>query len=201
MKSIGARVWEQVQWPDLDVIYARLGMFGIANFLHQCGDPDLTKEVLAKYGAQIHPDAWPVGPNVTMHDCPNGFANLIVGAHVHIGKEVFLDLAEKIVIEDSVSIGMRAIILTHLNPGQDYPNKPVARLFPPRKKPTILRRGCSVGAGAIIACGVEIGEDAVVNAGVLVDRDVPARTFVASSRQKADLKIPLRLVDNLRTPK
>ena len=201
VKYAGARLWEQVQWPEVEVIHARSGIFGVVNFLQQSGDPDLTKRVLARYGADIHPDCWPIGPNITLHDCPDGFANLVIGPHVHIGREVFLDLSDRIVMEESVSIAMRAIILTHLNPGQDYPNKPVARLFPPRKAPTILRRGCSVGAGAIIACGVEIGEDAVVNAGVLIDRNVPPRTFVASSRQKRDLEIPLRLVDKLREPR
>lgn len=185
-----ARLWDQTQWPDPDVIYQRSGMAGLIAFLQQTWDPRLTKDVLARYGANIHPDCWPIGPNITMHECPDGFGNLTVGSHVHIGKQVFLDLSNPLIIEDSVSIGMRAILLTHLNMGHGYPNKPLARLYPQKKKPTILRRGCSIGAAAIVACGVEVGEDAVVNAGVVVDRDVPPRTVVNVTRPRPNVRIP-----------
>lgn len=192
-----ARLWDQTQWPDPDVIYRRSGMAGLVAFLQQTWDPRLTKEVLARYGADIHPDCWPIGPNVTLHECPNGFHNLTVGSHVHIGKQVFLDLSNPLIIEDSVSIGMRAILLTHLNMGHGYPNKPLARLYPQKKKPTILRRGCSIGAAAVVACGVEVGEDSVVNAGVVVDRDVPPRTVVNVTRPRPNVRIP----DSLFGPK
>lgn len=192
IKYARARLWDQTQWPDPDVIHRRSGMMGLCAFINQTWDPQLTKELLIRYGAKIHPDCWPIGPNITLHECPDGFHNLTVGSHTHIGKQVFIDLTEQLVIEDSVSIGMRAILLTHLNMGHDYPNKPLARLYPMKSKPTILRRGCSIGAGAIVACGVEVGEDAVVNAGVVVDRDVPPRTVVNNTRQRANLRIPDR---------
>jgi acetyltransferase-like isoleucine patch superfamily enzyme len=191
VKYAGARLWEKTQWPDVDAIFARTGMFGVAAFLQQSCDPVLTRDVLARFGARIDPLCGPLGPNLTMHECPRDFANLTVGANVFIGREAFLDLSDRIVIEDSVSLGMRSIVLTHLNMGD--PSKPHGRLFPTRRAPTILRRGCSIGAGAIIACGVEIGEDTVINAGVLVDLDVPPRTVVTTSRAKPDLRIPDRL--------
>lgn len=194
------RLWEQVQWPDPDVIYRRDGMFGLAQLLHSTCDGVLTKEVLVRWGADIHPDCWPIGPNITVHEYRDSFANLSVGAHVHIGREVFLDLTDKLIIEESVGIAMRAVLLTHINMGHDYPNKPLARLFPRRSKPTILRKGCSIGAGAIVACGVEVGENAVVNAGVFVDRDVPPRTVINSSRQKPDFRIPDRFFDKAASP-
>jgi len=127
-----------------------------------------------------------------VHGFGDTFANLSIGAYTHIGREVFFDLTDRIVIEDGVSVGMRTIILTHLDVGE-YPGKPTAKLLPRKQQPTILRRGCSVGAGAIVLCGVEIGEHAVIGAGVVVDRDVPPRTVVTSSRQKPDYEIPERL--------
>lgn len=186
-----ARLWEHLQWPEIDVIHARTGMFGVVGFLQQSCDPTLTREILARFGAQIDPRCGPLGPNLTMHESHDGFENLTIGADVHIGRQVFLDLTDRIIIEDGVSIGMRAIILTHLNMGDR--SKPLSRLFPVRHEPTVLRRGCSIGAGAIIACGVEIGEDTVINAGLLVDRDVPPRTVVTTRRSKPDLRVPDRL--------
>ena len=41
-----------------------------------------------------------------------------------------------------------------------------------------LRRGCRVGAGAILLPGIEVGEEAFVAAGALVTRDVDPRTLV-----------------------
>ncbi len=44
-----------------------------------------------------------------------------------------------------------------------------------------FRRGCRVGAGAIILPGVEIGEFAFVGAGAVVTRDVPALALVVGN--------------------
>ena len=185
-------LWRQAQWPDPEQLFRSYNLYVVAAFLQQCWSPTLTKDVLVRHGAQIHPDAQPVGPNVTLHEFGDSFRNLSIGAHSHVGRQVFLDLTDRIVIEDSVSVGMRAVILTHLNVGE-YPGKPMAKLIPKKQQPTILRRGCSVGAGAIVLCGVEIGEHAVIGAGVVVDRDVPPRTVVTSSRSKPDYEIPERL--------
>jgi serine acetyltransferase len=39
--------------------------------------------------------------------------------------------------------------------------------------PTILRKGCSIGANATIICGVIVGAYAMVGAGALVSMNVP----------------------------
>src|SRR5438093_6753787 len=39
--------------------------------------------------------------------------------------------------------------------------------------PTLVRRGASIGSGAVILCGVTIGEKALVGAGAVVTSDVP----------------------------
>jgi acetyltransferase-like isoleucine patch superfamily enzyme len=41
-----------------------------------------------------------------------------------------------------------------------------------------LRRGCRIGAGAVLLPGVEVGTDAFVAAGAVVTRDVPERCLV-----------------------
>ncbi len=189
------RIWEQLTRSDPQDIYDRHGIYGLSAFLRQTWNPTLTRDILAQFGADIHPECLPVGPNVTIHEAKHDFSNLSLGRSVHIGREVFLDLTDKLIIEESVGVGMPAILLTHLNVGDGYPNKPMTRLFPKQQKPTILRRGCSVGAGAIIACGVEIGEDSLINAGAVVDRDVPPRTVVTNTRSKPDLRIPDKFFD------
>ena len=46
---------------------------------------------------------------------------------------------------------------------------------------TVVRRGASIGSGAIIMCGVEIGARAMVGAGALVTHDVPPDAVVAGN--------------------
>lgn len=43
---------------------------------------------------------------------------------------------------------------------------------------TVVKRGASIGSGAVILCGVTIGEDAQVGAGAVVTHDVAPRTTV-----------------------
>ena len=45
--------------------------------------------------------------------------------------------------------------------------------------PTRVRRGASIGSGAVILCGVTIGARALVGAGAVVTRDVPEGAVVA----------------------
>jgi UDP-2-acetamido-3-amino-2,3-dideoxy-glucuronate N-acetyltransferase len=46
---------------------------------------------------------------------------------------------------------------------------------------TTVGRGASLGAGAIIVCGVTIGDFAMVGAGTIVTRDVPPHRMVVGN--------------------
>lgn len=54
----------------------------------------------------------------------------------------------------------------------------------------IIRRGASVGAGAILLPGVTVGEFAVVSAGALVSLDVAPRKLVAGSPARVVKDVP-----------
>ena len=45
--------------------------------------------------------------------------------------------------------------------------------------PTLVKKGASIGSGAVIIAGVTIGENAIVGAGAVVTRDVAPNTIVA----------------------
>ena len=54
---------------------------------------------------------------------------------------------------------------------------------------TLVKRGASIGSGAVLLCGITVGENALIGAGSVVVRDVPAHTVVAGN--------PARVVKSL----
>ncbi len=189
LRYVRYRLWAMQQYPDPELLFVRGGIGDVVRYLAECNSPDKTKQVLVRFGARVHAEAMPLGPRLSLHEVRNDFRNLSVGRSAHIGCEVFLDLSDEIRIEESVTVGMRSILLTHMNLGDGYPNKPLARIFRATTAPIVLRRGCSIGAGAIVMKGVTIGEDSVIGAGVVVSRSVPPRTVVHSTQARPDLRI------------
>ena len=56
--------------------------------------------------------------------------------------------------------------------------------------PTAVKRGASIGSGAVIRCGVTIGEHSMVGAGAVVTRDVADHAIVAG--------VPARIIGDRR---
>jgi acetyltransferase-like isoleucine patch superfamily enzyme len=47
--------------------------------------------------------------------------------------------------------------------------------------PTIVKRGASIGSGAVLLCGITIGENAMIGAGSVVTKNVPPGATVAGN--------------------
>jgi acetyltransferase-like isoleucine patch superfamily enzyme len=47
-----------------------------------------------------------------------------------------------------------------------------------------VKKGASIGAGAVIVCGVTIGENAMVGAGAVVTKDIPDNVTVVGNPAK-----------------
>ena len=96
--------------------------------------------------------------------------SVYVGRGVKIGNRVKLEnratVYQGVKIEDNVFVG----------PHVTFTNDPYPRSFSADWKivPTLVKRGASIGAGAVIICGVTIGEHAMIGAGSVVTKDVPA---------------------------
>jgi len=116
-----------------------------------------------------------------------GLRGLKIGPSCFLADEVMLDLADEIVLENQVTLAVRAMILTHTNVG--YKDHPLQKYFPSFTKPVRLERGCFIGAGAIILPGVTVGEKSFVAAGSVVTKDVPPSTLVAGVPAKKIRKI------------
>ena len=68
--------------------------------------------------------------------------------------------------EDDVFLGPSMVFTNVLNPRSAVSRKDEYR-------PTILRRGASVGANATIVCGHTLGQYCLIGAGSVVTKDVP----------------------------
>ncbi len=101
--------------------------------------------------------------------------NCVVGPNVNVGSGVKVQnnvsIYEGVTIEDDVFLGPSMVFTNVINP----------RSFIVRKEefaPTLLKRGCSIGANATIVCGVTVGEYALIGSGAVVNRDVKPYALV-----------------------
>lgn len=112
----------------------------------------------------------------------HGLKNLKIGEDCFIGIRTTLDLMGEIELENHCGIAMNCIIMTHSKtPFKDHP---LAKTFKNITKKTLLKRGCIIGAGAIILAGKTIGEKSIVGAGSIVTKNVENETIVAGNPAK-----------------
>ena len=110
-----------------------------------------------------------IGPRCSLGQNVFVGAGAIVGANCKFQNNV--SLYDAVVLEDDVFVGPSAVFTNVVNP----------RAFIERKReyrPTIVRRGATIGANATVVCGHEVGAYAFVAAGAVVTRDVAAHALV-----------------------
>jgi UDP-2-acetamido-3-amino-2,3-dideoxy-glucuronate N-acetyltransferase len=100
-----------------------------------------------------------------------------IGSRCKISSHTFV--CSGVTIEDEVFIGHGVIFIN-----DRYPRATTVDGAPQtendwKMEHTVVRKGASIGSGAIVMCGVEIGANALVGAGAMVVRDVPAGAIVA----------------------
>ena len=105
----------------------------------------------------------------------------IIGSNCNIGQNVFVDnnaivgngvkiqnnvsIYNGVILQDDVFVGPSAVFTNVINP----------RSFIERKKefkPTLVKKGATIGANATILCGIIIGEYAMIGAGAVVTKDI-----------------------------
>lgn len=148
--------------------------------------PPLRKLFLGFLGANIGDNS--IIMNVKFFNWHHiGQSGFKIGKECFIGDETLIDLYDKVILEDQVTIAQRVTILTHLNVG--YKNHPLQKFFPKMTKPVVFKAGCVVAAASTILPGVIIGRESFVAAGSVVTRDVAPRTLVAGVPAKVVRKI------------
>jgi len=100
-----------------------------------------------------------------------------IGRRCKISSHTFV--CSGVTIEDEVFIGHGVIFINDRYPRATGADGALQTENDWKMEHTVVRKGASLGSGAIVMCGVEIGAGAMIGAGAIVVRDVPAGAVVA----------------------
>lgn len=109
-------------------------------------------------GARVGADC-----NINCHTFVEGGA--VVGDRVTLKVGVYV--WDGVTLEDDVFCGPNATFTNDKSPR--------SRQRPAEFAQTLVKKGASIGAGAVLLPGITVGEGAVIGAGAVVTKNVPAR--------------------------
>jgi UDP-2-acetamido-3-amino-2,3-dideoxy-glucuronate N-acetyltransferase len=104
--------------------------------------------------------------------------NVVIGPNAMIGNGVKIQnnvsVYEGVTLEDHVFCGPSMVFTNVINPRSEIP-----RMH--ELKPTVVKRGTTLGANSTILCGITIGRYAFIGAGAVVTKDVPDHALVVGN--------------------
>ena len=179
MKIFIFRVYCTIELKRIFLYKQIFGTAYLVNSLRWCWSYNISN-ILDHYGASIgqniHFKRNLSIDNFSTHSSKEHiFTNLHIGDNSYMGLNVFLDLAEKIVIGKDTVISSGVTILTH----SDVGNRMLQTYYKRIAKEVDIEEGAWIGANSTIMPGVKIGKCAIVAAGSLVLEDVSPYTVVA----------------------
>lgn len=116
------------------------------------------------YGCEVDDDSR-IGPFVEIQ------CDVRIGKRVRVQSHTFI--CSGIDIEDDVFVGHN---VNFINDRYPTATKAISKEW--KMERTIVRKGVTIGTGAIIMCGIEIGEGSVIGAGSVVTKSIPPHTIV-----------------------
>ena len=110
-------------------------------------------------------------------------ANCTLGQNVYVGNARIGDnvkiqndvsVYDAVVLEDDVFCGPSMVFTNVINPRSHLPRKS-------EYMQTLVKRGATIGANAVIVCGHTIGSYAMIGAGAVITKDVPDYALVVGN--------------------
>lgn len=113
----------------------------------------------------------------------------LIGDDCNICDHVFIEadviIGNRVVIKCGVQLwdGLRVEDDAFIGPNVTFTNDkyPPSNNWPLQKVQTLVKRGASIGGGAVILPGITIGQGAMVGAGSVVTKTVPDRALVVGN--------------------
>jgi UDP-2-acetamido-3-amino-2,3-dideoxy-glucuronate N-acetyltransferase len=132
----------------------------------------------AKIGAGTRVWHWVhIGPDAEIG------ANCSLGQNVYVGKAKIgnnvkiqnnVSVYDAVVLEDDVFCGPSMVFTNVINPRSHIVRKH-------EYQETLVRRGATIGANAVVLCGNTIGSYAMIGAGAVITKDVPDYALVVGN--------------------
>jgi UDP-2-acetamido-3-amino-2,3-dideoxy-glucuronate N-acetyltransferase len=97
-----------------------------------------------------------------------------IGNNVTVKNGVYL--FDGVTLEDNVFIGPNVTFTNDKNPR--------SKIYHSSFLKTYIKRGVSIGAGAVILPGITIGENAIIGAGAIISKDIPSNSIVYGDAAK-----------------
>lgn len=121
-----------------------------------------------------------LGGSTIGEDCNIG-QNVMIGPDVSIGRQCKIQnnvsVYKGVTLEDGVFCGPSMVFTNIYNPRAEIRKMDQVR-------PTLVKKGATIGANATIVCGTTIGRYAFIGAGAVVNRDVPNHALVVGNPAK-----------------
>ena len=104
--------------------------------------------------------------------------NVVIGPNVNVGDGVKIQnnvsIYEGVTLEEYVFCGPSVVFTNVINPRSEIRRKD-------EFKPTLVKRGATLGANCTVLCGITLGQYSFVGAGAVVTRDVPDFALVVGN--------------------
>jgi acetyltransferase-like isoleucine patch superfamily enzyme len=101
-----------------------------------------------------------------------------IGKRCKISSHTFI--CEGVTIEDEVFVGHNVTFINDL-----FPRATTGGALQTEAdwecRPTLVKKGASIGSSATLLCGITVGEGALIGAGSVVTKDVPPHAVVAGN--------------------
>jgi len=145
---------------------------------------EFTKILLERYGAKIGNKVKFKG-KLLLDNADKNLSNLNIGNKCYIGKDVFFDLPNKIILNDECLVGPGTKFITHFDCGDRIMSKWYSRI----SEEINIGYGSFIGVNATILSGVKLGKYCVVAAGAVVTESFPDHSVIAG--------VPAKIVKKL----
>ena len=138
-------------------------------------------------------DGATIGRGTTIWHFSHIMSGAVIGENCTIGQNVLVaaqaQLGNNVKVQNNVSIytGVTCEENVFLGPSCVFTNVINPRSFISRKeeyRPTLVKKGATVGANATVLCGITIGEYAMIGAGAVVTKNVPDYALIVGNPGK-----------------